>query len=175
MLQLRKTSNQRTASQTPNDGSGGGGGGGGMPMIPMATMLNEAGANANTNVNPLMQSQFDDALNPIDPEWINKKGVQFVVRCCALASFVSICANTPETFKNNPTILYLTFIVDSICTLVFTIEMIAKIRIRGLFRGDSAYIFDRWSQFDGIMVIFHLISVFLQVIKEKNLKKYFSL
>ena len=80
-----------------------------------------------------------------------------------LFSFISICANTPETFKNYKLVMILTYVTDLICTLVFTIEMIAKIKIKGLFRGESAYIFDRWCQFDGIMVIFHIISVVLQV------------
>ena len=59
--------------------------------------------------------------------------------------------------------MILTYICDLVSTLVFTIEMIAKIKIKKLFHGDSAYIFDRWCQFDGTMVIFHIISVVLQV------------
>jgi len=59
--------------------------------------------------------------------------------------------------------MVLTYICDLVSTLVFTVEMVAKIKIKKLFHGDNAYIFDRWCQFDGIMVVFHIISVVLQV------------
>ena len=165
MLQLRKTSNQRTNSQVQNEVSGDGG------MIPM-TILENPSSNANNP--PLigqlqqqqqqLQQQYDEVLNnPINLEWINKPFVQKIVRVCALCSFVSICANTPETFKIYKWILILTYVVDLISTSVFTVEMIAKIKTRGLFKGESAYLFDRWCQFDGTMVLFHLVSLILQV------------
>ena len=128
---------------------------------------NEQTNNNTMNLLPAqsqIQQQFEEALaNPINLEWINKEWIQRIVRICALFSFISICANTPETFKNYKIVMILTYVTDLISTLVFTIEMLAKIRIKGLFRGESAYIFDRWCQFDGIMVIFHIISVVLQV------------
>jgi len=130
---------------------------------------NEQTNNNNNTMNLLpaqsqIQQQFEEALaNPINLEWINKEWIQRIVRICALFSFISICANTPETFKNYKIVMILTYVSDLISTLVFTIEMLAKIKIKGLFRGESAYIFDRWCQFDGIMVIFHIISVVLQV------------
>lgn len=96
-------------------------------------------------------------------EWINKEWIQRIIRVCALLSFISICSNTPETFKKYRFVMILTYVVDMVTTIVFTVEMIAKIKIKRLFRGDNAYIFDRWCQFDGIMVIFHIISVVLQV------------
>ncbi len=65
----------------------------------------------------------------------------------------------------------LTYICDLVSTLVFTVEMVAKIKIKKLFHGDNAYIFDRWCQFDGTMVVFHIISVVLQVRKYCNYKK----
>jgi hypothetical protein len=128
---------------------------------------NEQTNNNTMNLLPAqsqIQQQFEEALaNPINLEWINKEWIQRIVRICALFSFISICANTPETFKNYKIVMILTYVSDLISTLVFTIEMLAKIKIKGLFRGESAYIFDRWCQFDGIMVIFHIISVVLQV------------
>lgn len=156
MLQLRKTSNQRS-------GEGGG--------IPLA-VLDENNSNLNPiSLNPnlltnLQAQQFDDAINnQLNLEWIYKPWVQKIIRTCALCSFVSICANTPETFKNHLPVMYLTYAIDLISSLVFTVEMIAKIKIRGFFKGDSPYLFDRWCQFDGLMVFFHIISVVLQVSK----------
>ena len=138
-------------------------------MLPSLNNNEISIANNPTNLNLLpqqsqIQQQFEEALaNPINLEWINKEWVQRVVRTCAAFSFISICANTPETFKNYKIVMFLTYVIDMISTLVFTIEMLAKIKIKGLFRGESAYIFDRWCQFDGVMVIFHIISVVLQV------------
>ena len=180
---LRKTSNQRTANEYS----------GMIPMnvldnqSPVSihkentqAIAKENNSNMNMNANPApsglnqtlinqlqqqqLQSQYDDLLNTqISLEWINKPWVQRIVRFCALASFISICANTPKTLANYFFLKYVIFTVDLISTLVFTIEMIAKIKIKGLFKGDTAYIFDRWCQFDGIMVIFHIVSVVLQV------------
>ena len=186
---LRKTSSIRRRTSNENDSGGGGG------MIPLNNLDNHSNDIANnnrnnsnnnikendksTNNNPptqtnllnsiqqqQLQQQFDDALNtPINLEWINKPWVQRIVRICAMCSFVSICANTPTTFKNYKHIYIhlLTYFADLITTVVFAIEMIAKIKIKGLFKGDTAYIFDRWCQFDGSMVIFNVISVILQV------------
>lgn len=151
-----------TKNSLNNTNGGGGGGGGGTNNNPPTTTLNPN--------NLLGNLQFDsDAINTqINLEWINKPWIQTVVRTCAFCSFISICANTPETFKKNEYARNLTYMIDMVCTLAFTVEMLAKIKIRGLFRGDNAYIFDRWCQFDGIMVLFHIISVVLQVIKDKN-------
>jgi hypothetical protein len=197
MLQLRKSSNQRTidslgggASNGPQmipmsviEASGGGGGGGGGVGGAGGGVSGGGGAGGATNATAILnnsniisqalisnlqqqqlQQQFDDAINnPMSLEWINKPWIQRIIRICALCSFISICANTPETFKKTPLTIYLTYFVDACCTCVFTIEMIAKIKTRNLFRGEYAYIFDRWCQFDGIMVLFHLVSVILQV------------
>jgi hypothetical protein len=123
------------------------------------------GKNIISGVNgPPATSQYDDGLgNPMNLEWIYKPFIQRIVRICGLISFISICANTPETFNKYKMAKYFTYASDLVTTLVFTVEMIAKIKIRGLFKGEYAYIFDRWCQFDGIMVIFHIISVILQV------------
>jgi hypothetical protein len=118
----------------------------------------------NPQQQQLLQQQFDEAMmNPINMEWIQKPWIQRLVRFCALCSFISICANTPETIKSYNIVLIFTYVVDVIVSTVFTIEMVSKIKINGLFRGKKPYLFDRWCQFDGIMVIFHLISVILQV------------
>ena len=43
----------------------------------------------------------DDSLNnAINLKWINKEWIQRVIRVCALVSFISICAITPETLKS---------------------------------------------------------------------------
>jgi hypothetical protein len=182
MLQLRKLSNQRKCSIDQPSGIQ-------MALLEGNVITSETsknqlniinvGGTSNLNVNSggnqltLNQNlignnqtgtQFEDVINSeINLEWIYKPWVQGIVRTCAFCSFLSICANTPETFKKYPTVMVVSYVIDLISTLVLTIEMIAKIKIRGFFRGESAYIFDRWCQFDGVMVIFHIVSVVLQV------------
>jgi hypothetical protein len=178
MLQTRKVSNPRVDHSSGGAQQPGG-------LIQMVVMDQQANANnannnmANNNSNQAKNSLntaqqpglknvvsgvYDDALNnPMNLEWIYKPFMQRIIRICGMISFVSICANTPETFNKYKHVKYATYASDVVTTLVFTIEMIAKIKIRGLFKGELAYIFDRWCQFDGIMVIFHIISVVLQV------------
>lgn len=149
---------------------------------------NNHGGNSNSGINnsnyvtvssvPVVATHInEDALNnAMNLKWINKEWIQRIVRACALVSFVSICANTPETIRTYKWIMILTYTADLITTTVFTIEMIAKIKIRGLFSGTNAYIFDRWCQFDSIMVIFHIISVVLQTFElNGNGKRYWPL
>ena len=175
MLQLRKTSSQKGESLVPpkatNDS----------PNSKQSSHIITNNTNANANINlsnnptsvnnntnnalQAAATQFDDALlaNPINLEWIYKPAIQQVIRICGLLSFISICANTPETFNKYAWVEYVTFASDVTTTIVFLIEMIAKVKIRGLFRGERAYLFDRWCQFDFIMVLFHIISIVIQV------------
>ena len=56
------------------------------------------------------------------------------MRLCALISLTSVSLNTPKTFERHPFLQYCTFCCDSVATLLFTSEMIAKIHIRGALR-----------------------------------------
>lgn len=56
------------------------------------------------------------------------------MRMCALLSLASVSLNTPKTFEKIPIFQYVTFIVDTSITLLFTAEMIAKIHIRGIWK-----------------------------------------
>jgi len=125
--------------------------------------LNAQTINLMTNIHQL-QSQIDETLNnPKGLQWINKKWADRIISISAFFSFISICANTPETFKLHESVKYFTYFTDLTCTIVFILEMIIKMKIRGLIRSENPYLFDRWCQFDGIMVVFHIISVILQV------------
>lgn len=76
---------------------------------------------------------------------------------------MSVCANTSRTFTWSPSLMLITFIVDIITGIVFTIEMVFKIYSRGLLKGPSPYLKDRWCQFDATMVLFIWISILLHV------------
>lgn len=95
--------------------------------------------------------------------WFNKTSVRHFMRICSVASLISVCANTSRTFSWYPTLMLITFVVDIITGIVFTIEMVFKIHNRGLLKGSSPYARDRWCQFDATMVLFIWISILLQV------------
>ncbi|XP_058821851.1 sodium leak channel NALCN isoform X1 [Topomyia yanbarensis] len=106
----------------------------------------------------------EESLNEsADIEWVNKLWVRRLMRLCALVSLTSISLNTPKTFERYPFLQYFTLCSDIVVTLLFTSEMIAKIHIRGLLRGEAPYLKDHWCQFDASMVFFLWVSVVLHV------------
>ncbi|XP_061707106.1 sodium leak channel NALCN isoform X1 [Cydia pomonella] len=106
----------------------------------------------------------EESLNEsADIEWVNKLWVRRILRLCALMSLVSVSLNTPKSFEKYPSLQTITFAVDCSVTLFFTAEMIAKMHIRGILKGDVAYLKDHWCQFDASMVFFLWVSVLLQM------------
>lgn len=106
--------------------------------------------------------------------FINQQWVRILLRSCAALSLISICLNTPVTYQHYPKLIYFTFGIDLIVTLVFTMEMFAKIKTRGLLQGDQAYLKDRWCQFDVIMLLFLIISVSLHVLELAEIVDLYS-
>ncbi|XP_045535960.1 sodium leak channel non-selective protein [Papilio machaon] len=106
----------------------------------------------------------EESLNEsADIEWVNKLWVRRILRFCALLSLMSVSLNTPKSFEKYPYLQITTFVVDCCVTLLFTAEMIAKMHIRGILKGDVAYLKDHWCQFDASMVFFLWVSVLLQM------------
>ncbi|XP_072936536.1 sodium leak channel NALCN [Epargyreus clarus] len=106
----------------------------------------------------------EESLNEsADIEWVNKVWVRRILRFCALISLVSVSLNTPKTFEKYQFLQTTTFAMDCSVTLLFTAEMIAKMHIRGILKGDVAYLKDHWCQFDASMVFFLWVSVLLQM------------
>ncbi|VVC97367.1 unnamed protein product [Leptidea sinapis] len=106
----------------------------------------------------------EESLNEsTDIEWVNKLWVRRILRFCALLSLMSVTLNTPKTFEKYPYMQVATFAVDCFVTLLFTAEMIAKMHIRGILKGEVAYLKDHWCQFDASMVFFLWVSVLLQM------------
>ncbi|KAK3094316.1 hypothetical protein FSP39_000242 [Pinctada imbricata] len=119
---------------------------------------------------PLSDYGPDENLNDnVDIDWVNKVWVRRLLRILALVSVISVSMNTPKTFEEYRTLMYVTFTADLVVTFVFTAEMIAKMQIRGIIKGEAPYIKDRWCQFDGCMVLFLWISVILQVLEMTTL------
>ncbi|XP_018580232.1 sodium leak channel non-selective protein isoform X2 [Anoplophora glabripennis] len=117
----------------------------------------------------------DEAFNEsADIEWVNKRWVRRLMRGCALLSLASVSCNTPKTFEKFEYMQITTFSVDAVVTVLFTSEMIAKMHIRGILKGDRPYLKDHWCQFDASMVFFLWISVILQVFEMLSIVPRFS-
>ncbi|KAL1109977.1 hypothetical protein AAG570_014086 [Ranatra chinensis] len=117
----------------------------------------------------------EESLNEsADIEWVNKRWVRRAMRSCALISLVSVSLNTPKTFEHYPPLQYITFCCDLIITFLFTAEMIAKMHIRGILKGEVPYLKDHWCQFDASMVFFLWVSVILQMFEMLGIVPPFS-
>ncbi|XP_039286526.1 sodium leak channel non-selective protein isoform X2 [Nilaparvata lugens] len=117
----------------------------------------------------------EESLNEsADIEWVNKNIVRGVLRLSALISLVSVSCNTPKTFERFPPLQYLTFCFDLVITFLFTAEMIAKMHIRGILKGEVPYLKDHWCQFDATMVFLHWVSVILQMFEMLSIVPRFS-
>ncbi|XP_062287489.1 sodium leak channel non-selective protein isoform X3 [Scomber scombrus] len=113
---------------------------------------------------PMTDFGPDETLaDSADIFWINKPWVHSLLRACAIISVISVCMNTPKTFEHYPPLQYVTFTLDTLLMFLYTAEMIAKMHIRGIIKGDNSYVKDRWCMFDGIMVFFIWVSLVLQV------------
>lgn len=135
------------------------------------TMIEANGPNETTTTTAAIN--LDLAHGNTGVAWFNKTSVRHFMRICSVASLISVCANTSRTFSWYPTLMLITFIVDIITGIVFTIEMAFKIYSRGFLRGPSPYAKDRWCQFDATMVLFIWISILLQVsARERERKKH---
>ncbi|XP_024086149.1 sodium leak channel non-selective protein isoform X2 [Cimex lectularius] len=117
----------------------------------------------------------EESLNEsADIEWVNKRWVRRMMRSCALVSLVSVSLNTPKTFECLPPLQYITFCSDLVITFLFTTEMIAKMHIRGILKGEVPYLKDHWCQFDASMVFFLWVSVILQMFELLGIVPTFS-
>ena len=140
----------------------------------MAAAASSAGAAISSMITLMRKQSFRNEFVPLmdynqeDPtgdnlEWMNKPLVKFIFRLTGLLSFISTCMNTPKTFEYHPFLKYTTFVIDITSAIILTIEAVVKMKTRGLFSGDSAYLRDRWNHFDAIMVLSIYFSIILQV------------
>ncbi|XP_028291438.1 sodium leak channel NALCN isoform X5 [Gouania willdenowi] len=119
---------------------------------------------------PMTDFGPDETLaDSADIFWINKPWVHSLLRACAIISVISVCMNTPKTFEHYPPLQYVTFTLDTLLMFLYTAEMIAKMHIRGIIKGDNSYGKDRWCMFDGFMVFFLWVSLVLQVFEVAGL------
>jgi hypothetical protein len=141
----------------------------------MAAAASSAGAAISSMITLMRKQSFRSEFVPLmdynqedtsgaNLEWMNKPSIKYLFRLTGLLSFISTCLNTPKTFEYYPFLQYATFIIDIKCVIVLTIEAAAKMKTRGIWVGDSAYLRDRWNHFDVVMVLCIYFSIILQVI-----------
>lgn len=94
-----------------------------------------------------------------ETERMTRQAVRRFFQFTSLLSLVSVSANTPQTFKDYPSLRTLTYIADWFCLTAFTLETAVKIKKRGLLNPEGAYLRSRWGQFDTAMLAFIATSV----------------
>ncbi|CAH8533606.1 unnamed protein product [Heterobilharzia americana] len=96
-----------------------------------------------------------------------------------MISLASVSMNTPDTFKQVPSLMYITFILDLMVALIFTVEMISKMYIEGILapassqstgggidqKRNRAYFQKSWNYFDAIMLLCIWASLALQCVE----------
>ena len=140
----------------------------------MAAAASSAGAAISSMITLMRKQSFRNDFAPLmdynqeDPtgsnlEWMSKPWAKYIFRLTGLLSFISTCMNTPKSFELHSSLQYITFVIDISCAIVLTIEAAAKMKTRGVFVGDVAYLKDRWNHFDAVMVLSIYFSIILQV------------
>ena len=89
----------------------------------------------------LLQSDYIEEVGQEggETERFSRNTVKKVFQFTSLLSLVSVSANTPQTFKNYPPLLYITYLADWFCLLTFTFEFGIKIKKRGWFNAETGY------------------------------------
>jgi len=75
-----------------------------------------------------------------DEIWPNLPKMRSFLRFLSLFSLLSVILNTPKTFEHYPQLIWITFVVDLVCFLVFTAEMVAKIKDRGFWQPKEVFL-----------------------------------
>ncbi len=111
----------------------------------------------------------DENLNDnADIEWVNKEFVRKLLRISALLSVVSVSMNTPKTFHWHHELMYVTFTIDLVVTLLFTAEMIAKMHIRGIIKVHVILARHR-SNISQMYIFREQILVYIQITSRRNI------
>ena len=86
-----------------------------------------------------------------------------LIRICSALSVLSVCMNTPQTFIDHPLLRYVTLLFDIVIAFVLLVEMILKMRIKGLLYQKHSYLRSPGRHFELFMLSCIIISIILQV------------
>ncbi|CAH8564757.1 unnamed protein product [Schistosoma haematobium] len=120
----------------------------------------------------------DDGSDSTSKEWVYTRWAKIMFRTAAMISLASVSMNTPDTFRQVPVLMYITFILDLMVALLFTVEMISKMYIEGLFvpassqssggidqKRNRVYFQKSWNYFDAFMLLCIWASLALQCVE----------
>ena len=107
--------------------------------------------------------------------WVKTWWFHRLVQVCAVVSLISTAMNSPETFKISHPLKYITLVLDIVVAVVFTTEMVAQIKMWGLWKKQKAYLRRSQCVFDASMLFFIFVSIVLQVVEISGTFGYDSL
>lgn len=85
-----------------------------------------------------------------------------LIRFCCFINVVSVCMNTPQTFKKVEALRYVTLGIDIVTGLILACEALIKILHKGFIKQKKAYLKSPGRVFEFVMVICIAASVGLQ-------------
>ncbi|PAA57585.1 hypothetical protein BOX15_Mlig029264g3 [Macrostomum lignano] len=142
------------------------------PTAAAASATTEAPAASSTAAAAVLATVVGEAEDEADymtTDWVHRPAGKLFLRSAALASLLSVAANTPRSFMLMPPLAYVTFGVDLAVALLFTAEIVTRMKLRGVWRGPEAYFRHGWCRFDFSMTLFLWLSIGLQSFELRQL------
>lgn len=91
-----------------------------------------------------------------------------LIQLACVASALSVCMNTPQTFQSYSSLYYITLVLDCVASVILITEMAIKIKIKGLFATKRSYFRMPWSILEFFMVICLVVSIILQILEKTS-------
>ena len=92
-----------------------------------------------------------------------------MIRTCCFVSVISVCMNTPQTFRNYNFLRYVTVFLDLGVAGVLLAEMSLKMRFNSVFYNKQKYFRSAGRLFELLMVTCITISIILQICEMTNM------
>ena len=97
---------------------------------------------------------------------------RILIAICCTASVVSVCMNTPETFRCHESLLFVTFGIDITVLVVLSLEMGLKMAEKGIWRTHKSYFKSFGRIFEFVMIFFILQSIVFHIYQIHSRIKY---
>ncbi|CAK5074678.1 unnamed protein product [Meloidogyne enterolobii] len=102
-----------------------------------------------------------------------RKWFDYVILMCISLNCVTLAMERPSIPPQSAERFFLS-ITGYAFTLIFTLEMVAKIIANGCFYGSDAYFKDGWNILDGCLVLISLINVIMEIFVSGDSPKIFG-
>ncbi|PIC33562.1 hypothetical protein B9Z55_013496 [Caenorhabditis nigoni] len=98
---------------------------------------------------------------PVRSSYVESERVEWALKIACTISMITVCLHTPRTIELFPSLTYIILAADFISVSIFMLDSVLRIHYEGIFRCDSSYLSNRWSQFSVFISIIHLLSFLL--------------